>query len=239
MRSKKYFFLMVLFCLSGELFSQNEPKNYPVQMEKKFQTADYMVNYLLYLPENFEAYPHWPLMIFLHGSGERGDDLDLVKKHGPPKLAEEMKLPFIIVSPQCPAGSRWEPKPLIELIDHILAEFPVNRQKIFLTGLSMGGYGTWDLAAAFPGYFAAIVPICGVGNPADACNLKNIPTWVFHGEKDEIVSVQKSLEMIEAIQNCNGNVHFTIYPDAGHDSWTKTYANPKLYEWLLNQNKMN
>ena len=208
-------------------------------MEKEFQTTDYLMKYLLYLPEGYDARDNWPLMIFLHGSGERGDDLELVKKHGPPKLALEMNFPLIILSPQCRAGSRWETKPLIELIDHILSELPVNRRKIYLTGLSMGGFGTWDLAAAFPDYFAAIVPICGGGNPSDACKMKDIPAWVFHGQDDKVVPVEKSQEMVDALKNCGGRVKFTVYPDTGHDSWTKTYANPKLYEWLLNQNKID
>ena len=239
MNLRIYFMVSVLICFSENIFSQNDAINYPVQMEKEFQTTDYLMKYLLYLPEGYDARDNWPLMIFLHGSGERGDDLELVKKHGPPKLAYEMSLPFVIVSPQCPEGKRWETEPLIELIDHILSELPVERQKIYLTGLSMGGFGTWNLAAAFPDYFAAIVPICGGGNPSDACKMKDIPAWVFHGQDDKVVPVEKSQEMVDALKNCGGRVKFTVYPDTGHDSWTKTYANPKLYEWLLNQNKID
>jgi predicted peptidase len=113
----------------------------------------------------------------------------------------------------------------------------VDPDRVYLTGLSMGGYGTWSLAAAHPERFAAIVPICGGGNPADAAKLASLPVWVFHGAKDPTVPLERSKEMVEAIKSAGGNPRFTIYPEAGHDSWTETYNNPELYQWLLEQKK--
>ncbi len=234
MKMRKYLIVLVLCCIAGKLHSQYEILHYPVQVEKELQTSEYLTRYLLFLPENYNSEKNWPVLLFLHGSGERGDNLELVKKHGPPKLAFELNLPFIIVSPQCMAGKRWETKPLIELMEHILSEHPADRQRIYLTGLSMGAFGTWELASAYPDFFAAVVPVCGGGNPDDACNLWNTPVWVFHGDGDEIVPPERSREMVNALKDCNGKVKFTIYPETGHDSWTRTYANPKLYNWLLN-----
>ncbi len=180
----------------------------------------------------------WPLLLFLHGAGERGDDLDLVKKHGPPMLIEQgQEFPFIVVSPQCPTNRRWEPFELATLLDEIVEKYQVDEDRIYVTGLSMGGFGTWSLAAYQPDRFAALAPICGGGEPIMARLLRPIPTWVFHGAKDPIVPLERSTAMVEAIKAAGGDVKFTIYPDAGHDSWTESYANPELYEWLLQQKR--
>ena len=178
-----------------------------------------------------------PLILFLHGSGERGNDnLPLVAKHGPPKIVKKnADFPFVVVSPQCPSGERWDSKVLLALLDDVIAKHDVDPQRIYLTGLSMGGYGSWMLAAAAPERFAAIVPICGGGDPKDAGKIKSLPIWVFHGAKDTAVSLKKSEEMVAALKEAGSDVKFTVYPNAKHDSWTATYNNPKLYEWLLKQ----
>ncbi|MCH5375960.1 MAG: prolyl oligopeptidase family serine peptidase [Planctomycetes bacterium] len=195
-------------------------------------------DYLLYLPDGYDDHESWPLILFLHGSGERGDDLNQVKKHGPPKILESRKdFPFIVVSPQCPAGRRWEPFDLTALLDDVVSRYKVDEDRIYVTGLSMGGFGTWALAARTPDRFAAIVPICGGGEPGWARRLSKIPVWVFHGAKDTAVPIERSEEMVKALQAAEGNVQFTIYPEAGHDCWTETYDNPKLYEWLLQQKR--
>ena len=177
-------------------------------------------------------------MMFLHGAGERGDDLNLVKDHGPPKLASEGKdFPFVIISPQCPRNVSWSNKvdDLNALLDHIIANYEVDQSRVYLTGLSMGGYVTWKLASENPERFAAIAPICGGGERRSARRrLKNMPIWVFHGAKDDVVPLENSEEMVEALKKAgNDNVKFTVYPDADHDSWTETYNNPRLYEWFL------
>ncbi len=192
--------------------------------------------YLLFLPDGYNEQKSWPMILFLHGAGERGDDLELVKMHGPPKIVEEKKdFPFIVVSPQCPEKSSWtkEKEFLKELLDDIEARYNVDKDRIYLTGLSMGGFGTWSLACMYPERFAAIVPICGGGEPSAASKLKDMPVWAFHGVKDKVVSVEKSQEMVNAIKAIGGNVKLTVYPEADHDSWTQTYNNPKLYDWFL------
>ncbi len=148
-----------------------------------------------------------------------------------------MELPFIIVSPQCPKERRWidQTDVLINLLDDIIERYSVDQSQVYLTGLSMGGQGTWKLATDYPHRFAAIVPICGRGDTVLARrSLKKMPVWVFHGAKDKIVPISKSEEMVEALRQAGSTtVKFTAYPDADHDSWNRTYTNPQLYDWFL------
>jgi predicted peptidase len=207
----------------------------PSELERDFKVT---MKYLLYLPKDYDQKDSWPLLLFLHGAGERGDDLNLVKKHGPPKLIEEgHEFPFIVVSPQCPRNRRWEPFELAALLDEIVEKHKVDQDRISVTGLSMGGFGTWSLAAFQPDRFAALVPICGGGEPIIARLFKPIPAWVFHGAKDTVVPLERSEKMVEAMKQAGGNIKFTVYPEAGHDSWTESYANPELYEWRLQQKR--
>jgi predicted peptidase len=210
-----------------------------VQQEKAFEkdiTIKVKMNYLLFLPEGYDKGGQaWPLILFLHGAGESGNDLNLVKKHGPPKIVETKKdFPFIVVSPQAPRFG-WDVDTLNALLDDVVANYKVDKDRIYLTGLSMGGGGTWMLAAAHPERFAAIVPICGFQNtPADARKLKDLPIWVFHGAKDTAVPLKRSEDMVKALKDVDAvEVKFTVYPEAGHDSWTEAYDNPELYKWLL------
>jgi predicted peptidase len=201
-------------------------------------TVRVQFKYLVSLPEKYEdSTEKYPLLIFLHGSGETGKDLHQVLKHGPPKLAEEGKaFPFIVVSPQTTVRY-WNPDYLNALLDELVSTYRVDPDRIYLTGLSMGGYGTWSWAAAHPERFAAIVPICGGGNPENADRLKDLPIWVFHGAKDKDVKLEKSEEMVKAIKEAGGDPKFTVYPEAEHDSWTETYNNPELYTWLLSHKR--
>lgn len=197
--------------------------------------------YWLFLPEGYgERQQQWPMILFLHGAGERGSDLKKVKKHGSPKIVENRKdFPFIVVSPQCPKDDWWTDKVevLINLLDDIVARYDVDTERIYLTGLSMGGYGTWDLSCRYPERFAAIAPICGGGSLGRACNLKNVPVWAFHGAKDKVVPVARSAEMVNAVKACGGDAKLTVYPDTGHDCWTVTYDNKELYDWFLEHRK--
>ena len=199
------------------------------------------LDYLLFLPEGYGADPDktWPLILFLHGAGERGSDLNRVKVHGPPKIVEQQKdFPFVVVSPQCPAGQWWDPFALNALLDDVIKNHQVDVSRVYLTGLSMGGFGTWDLAARTPERFAAIVPICGGGNPSVAAfRLRDVPAWVFHGDADPVVPVRLSDEMVEALKKGGANVKYTRYPGVGHDAWTETYNNEALYEWLLSHQR--
>ncbi len=196
-------------------------------------------HYWLYSPYTENQPPKlWPLLIFLHGAGERGTDLNLVKQHGPLKQIDQGKaFPFFIAAPQCPAGEWWFASKLDLWLNEIIQSLPVDSTRIYLTGLSMGGFATWYWAIERPERFAAIAPVCGGGEPFLAERLKNIPVWAFHGAKDEVVPLRRSTEMVDALKKIGGNVRLTIYENADHDSWTETYANPELYTWFLNQKK--
>lgn len=202
--------------------------------------VDVKLNYLLYLPKDYNEDKAWPLMVFLHGAGERGNNLEQVKLHGPPKLiAEGQDFEFIIVSPQCPADKWWVgmDSHIIALVDEMMEKYKVDANRVYLTGLSMGGYGTWNVAGNDPERFAAIVPICGGSKSLLAARLKNVPIWAFHGEKDNVVPMSESVQMVDAVNAAGGQAKLTLYPEAGHDSWTQTYANPELYTWLLSHSK--
>lgn len=195
-------------------------------------------SYLLFSPSNQELKENGklPLIIFLHGAGERGDSIDLVKVHGPPMIVDkDSDFPFFVLSPQCAAGSWWQAEKLDMLIDEVVNMNDIDESRIYLTGLSMGGYGTWDLAQLRPDRFAAIAPICGGSrmNAFRASLLKNVPTWAFHGAMDSVVPLEASTRIVKSLKDAGGDVKFTIYPMAGHNSWTETYDNPELYEWFL------
>jgi len=209
------------------------------QQTSHTQTLSVSTDYWLYLPQKYQAdtTTSWPLLIFLHGAGERGNDLEKVKVHGPPKLADEQDFPFVIVSPQCPAGEWWNTYVLNKLLDDILSSYQIDEDRVYLTGLSMGGFGTWKWVAENPEKFAAIAPICGGGDPASAWRFRNIPIWIFHGEQDRVVPVKFSQDMAEALESVGADPKLTLYPDAGHDSWTETYNNPQLYDWFLSHTR--
>ena len=149
------------------------------------------------------------------------------------KVANGEAFPFVLVSPQCPEGIWWSVDVLCALLDEVLSKYRIDEERVYLTGLSMGGFGTWSLAMARPEQFAAIAPICGGGDPDQVRRIKDVPVWVFHGAKDGLVPVQKSEEMVRALEACGGDVKLTVYPEAAHDSWTETYDNPDLYAWFL------
>jgi predicted esterase len=204
--------------------------------QQTHQSMTLTLNYLVYLPPEYSssAETKWPLILFLHGAGERGDSLDMVKRNGPPKLIEEGKdFEFIIISPQCPARQWWSAELLNRLLDEVIGKYRVDEERIYVTGLSMGGFGTWDLASEYPQRFAAVAPICGGGHPEQAWDMRHLPVWVFHGAKDQVVTIGLSEIMVKSLKKYNNKVKYTIYPDADHDSWTETYNNPELYEWFL------
>ena len=210
--------------------------------QQKAEQYNIAVNYLLYLPQDYnkDTAKLWPLMVFLHGSGEAGTDVQKVKVNGPPKLIEQGKqYPFIVVSPQAPENEGWEPQVIIRLIKGLQQQYKVDKERIYLTGLSMGGFGTWNIASKFPTMFAAIAPICGGGDTTEVMKLKRMPVWCFHGAKDNVVSPEQSYRMVRALKKFNPDVKLTIYPDAGHDSWTPAYDNDSLYAWMLQQKKFH
>ncbi len=219
-----------------EKMSKSLPPGQHDQAFEKKVTTTLALKYLLYLPKDYgKAGEKWPLIIFLHGAGERGDNLRQVEVHGPPKVVKGKDLPFIIVSPQCPKDSWWpkQVEALIALLDEIVKLHNVDTDRIYLTGLSMGGYGTWSLACDHPERFAAIAPICGGGEPLFGPRLRHVPVWAFHGAKDPVVPLDRSEVMVQSVKKVGGDARLTVYPEAGHDSWTVTYDNPELYEWFL------
>jgi predicted peptidase len=222
--------------------------------------SDVTIRYMLFVPTSYRPDgPKLPLMLFLHGFGEcSNDDLSRVKIHGPAKIVENQPdFPFVLISPQCPPPTSedatkpltppelntliqraWKADQLIQLIDHVANQLNVDNDRVYVTGLSMGGYGTWRLAATYPERFAAAVPICGGGEPKKMAKpLSKLPIWAFHGAKDTVVLPSESQNMVNAIRRENGNLLFTMYPNADHNSWAPTYDDPKIYDWLLAQRR--
>ena len=194
-------------------------------------------HYLLYVPKTLPD-SGYPLLLFLHGSDERGNDLSNLKSKGPPSfLDKKQDFPFVVLSPQCPEGREWDTQNLLALLDHIEASLSIDKSRIYVTGLSMGGFATWNLAQVAPERFAAIAPICGGGNLDRICIMRDVPVWAFHGAKDTAVPYEESERLVQRLKEFGSDVKYTLYPDAGHDSWTKTYENPELYDWLLSKSK--
>lgn len=194
-------------------------------------------DYLLYLPPNYKprGRERFPLLLFLHGYGERGSDLEKMKVHGPFKeIAKGRQFPFIIVAPQMPeTQTTWDPDTLTGLLDEIESKYRVDRSREYVAGISMGGYGTWALAAATPDRFAAVVPICGGGNFLSAARLTKLPIWAIHGDQDPAVPIEQSRTMVDAVKRAGGDIKFTVVPGGGHDVWTPYFAGTELYDWLL------
>lgn len=195
--------------------------------------------YLLWVPPA-AAKPRagWPLVVFLHGSGERGDDLQKVKAHGPPKYAAAgRRFPFVLVAPQIPDEESWHSDELDALIADLLATLPVDPQRVLLTGLSLGGIGTWRYAMDHPARLAGIAPVCGAGDPQGARRLVRLPIWAFHGAQDDAVPIADEQRVVDAVNAAGGRARFTVYPDIGHNAWDPAYADEALYAWLLAQRR--
>jgi predicted peptidase len=213
----------------------------PVQEARTLEhkiTRTIKLEYLLYLPNGYgRSKKKWPLMLFLHGSGESGNNLEMVKTHGLPKLIDEGKdFPFIVVSPQLPTNGWWKTEMLALLLDDLEQNLQVDTTRMYLTGLSLGGFGTWAMVEEFPNRFAAIAPICGDGLEFWMRNITHLPIWAFHGAKDDVVPLEQARRLVNELKRLGSKkVRFTVYKNAGHDSWTRAYANPKLYEWMLEQ----
>jgi predicted peptidase len=222
------------------------------QVPRRFsfvQTRKLATDYLLFLPEGYASNSgrRWPLILFLHGGAESGSNIWKVAKNGPPHIATQMSnFPFIVISPQCPDGKTWSNELLIALLDDIEQRYLVDTHRVYLTGVSLGGFGTWSLGLSYPERFAALAPFCGGGDfitphmaegPREAA-LKTLPVWAFHGAKDPAVPVEESRRMVAIMQSLGDkDVKLTIYPDAGHVCWTQAYAGPDLYAWFLQHSR--
>ena len=195
------------------------------------------VKYIVYVPKQYNPEKPHPTILFLHGAGERGDDGQAQAKVGlgaAIRKAED-KWNYIVIFPQVPKN-KWFPdieKLVLAMVDKTRKEYKVDEKRLYITGLSMGGFGTWDLMCRHPGLFAAGIPICGGADTAAVAKIAKVPIWAFHGDKDNAVPIKGSQEMIDAIKAAGGNPKFTIYPGVGHNSWDKAYQEENLNEWFL------
>jgi predicted peptidase len=238
---------------------KESPMPWKEMLEKKeFEKDGGTLPYRLMRPETVEAGKKYPLVIFLHGAGERGTDNEVQLVHGVKDFAKpeaRKKYPCFLVAPQCPQGKQWVQVPwsadkhdmppvpsapaalLVGLMDELEKNLPVDLDRVYITGLSMGGYGTWDLLSRQPERFAAAVPVCGGGDEKKAGKMVKVPIWAFHGAKDEAVPVSRSRNMVGAVNKAGGAAKYTEYPDVGHDSWNGCYADPEMMEWLFGQKR--
>lgn len=230
MRTKlqPYLLVLILFVSFGIKAQQTE--------------HEYIVktNYLLYLPQGYDddTTKLWPLMVHLHGVGETGHDFNKHKGHGIPRLIEDGKqFPFIILSPQAPTRG-WRAEFVMPILKEVQKKLRIDEDRIYLEGLSMGGFGTWSIGQSFPLKFAALIPICGGGETYRAWTLENMPIWCFHGAKDGDVDISYSQNMVDSVRVYNKNIKYTVYPEGGHDAWSETYANDEVFEWMLQQRRI-
>jgi len=196
--------------------------------------------YLLYMPAGYRITPFkkWPLILFLHGSTERGTNVEDVRRLGlPAALDGGLRIPFLVVSPQIGPEEIWSSASLKKLLDRVMKELRVNPDRIYLTGWSLGGYGAWNMAESYPNLFAAAAPVSGGGDPELAHLIRDIPFWVFHGLQDVNVSPYQSMEMVQALQWAGADVKLTMYRDLAHDCWAETYGNRELYRWFLSNKR--
>jgi predicted peptidase len=248
--------LVLLICLILSTLTQAQPPRFS---REKYGEAGDTLSYRLLFPDA-NRLRKYPLVIFLHGSGERGSDNDAQLKWGVMNFATDQNMiahPAIVIAPQCPENQTWsslssdkdrkvfklnaEPsKPmrlLIGLIHQLAEKLPVDTNRIYITGLSMGGYGTFDALERYPHLFAAAVPVCGAGDTSRAASIAHIPMWIYHGAEDPAVSPLQGLAMFEALTNAGAHPGFTQYPEVGHFSWLGAYSDPLMMEWLFRQHK--
>jgi len=224
---------------------------------RQYQSEDgNLLNYRLLIPEGYDPDVSYPLVLFLHGAGERGDDNSAQLTWGVTRFAEDeimKKYPAIVIAPQVPAEEFWahlnwrqtdletrdEPRmPLalsMEVLDQIIDDYPVDTNRLYITGLSMGGFGTWDAIIRYPDKFAAAIPVCGGGDISKAGLISKIPIWTFHGSLDDVVPPSLSRAMVHAIQEAGGHPGYTEYPGVGHDSWIPVYNDDYVIDWLFSQ----
>lgn len=199
-------------------------------------TLQATLRHWLYLPPGYHEQPDkaWPLIVFLHGSGERGTQLDRVKSHGLPKLIDAgQAVPAIVVSPQCDEDLDWDPHLLHALLVALRGQWRVDPKRVTATGLSMGGAGCWDWAMTYPDDLAGIAPVCGYGRPLRLARMRAVPVRAYHGADDPVVPLSAQQSLVSDLRNSDGRATLTIYPRVGHDAWNPAYADSGLLPWLL------
>lgn len=241
--------LLIFISLCMTLSAEKAKAGKTVQVYPKSKDQ---LPYLLYLPKGYRSSKTYPVLLFLHGIGERGHDLNKLYKTGLPKNIKSGKhYPFIIIMPQCPndghyskKGTKqfwWNKDPIVKvknIIDEEVKNLSIDSSRIYVTGLSMGGFGTYKIINEYPDFFAAAAPICGHDfGKINASKLKHMPIWAFHGDKDKVVPLKLQQNTVNRLKKADVDVKFTIYSGVAHDSWTQTYANPELFKWLLSKKK--
>ncbi len=239
--NKNHFIFIVGIILLQSCVGQQTPHLIDAEMET---VVTEKLSYYLYYPENYETEPEkkFPILLFLHGGGDSGDSLGAIKRSGPPKMiVEGKKFPFLILAPQNPYQKKWwNTRAVNQLLDSIVATNRIDKKRIYLTGLSRGGGAAWEMAVQYPSKFAALAVVCGMTPvPYAAWIDKKMPIWVFHGEKDKSVPFTESETMVNRLQAIGYDVKFTKYPDVGHESWVKAYQTEELYEWFMQQQRLN
>jgi len=245
--------LIVLFCFGSisNSFSQSSLFSFEKYINADGDTLNYRQ-----LVSDYDPISKYPLVIFLHGSGERGDDNEAQLQWGVMNFAssQNMKMhPSIVIAPQCPKNMSWgnfskedmslQPSPtepmklLMELVNESIKNLPVDTNRIYITGLSMGGFGTFDAISRYPDLFAAAVPVCGGGDVSKSASISHIPIWIFHGALDAAVDPVLSRNMVEALTKAGAYPGYTQYPEVGHFSWIAAYSDPMMMEWLYSQRK--
>ncbi len=232
---------LVAFALTGCATFRGGDSMETGMISKTITVEDAERTYVVYVPPTYDPSDKWPLVMFLHGAGERGDDGadQSTVGIGPAIEANPERFPCIVVMPQCPKNVMWTDRydEINGALDATLAEYNIDRSRMYLTGLSMGGYGTFMYGADNVDRFAAMAPICGGGRVTDAAKLAAVPMWVFHGDADPVVTPDKSRTMVEAIKAAGGDIRYTEYAGVGHNSWDNAYAEPELMTWMLSQTK--
>lgn len=209
-------------------------------MNIKIEQSDNL-QYIIRFPDGYKNGDKFPVIIYLHGAGSRGNDINILKNTPYFNIINNhLEFPFITVAPQCSQNTWFDMfEQLKGFVFKIYDENFTDKNKIYLMGASMGGYGTWQLAMSLPEIFAAIVPICGGGMYWNASRLVNVPIWAFHGAKDTIVLKEESIKLVDAVNKCGGKAKLTIYPENGHDAWSDTYNSQEVFRWLLSNTNKN
>lgn len=194
-----------------------------------------MYKYITYLPKKHNKAQQYPLLIFLHGAPQRGDNFEKLKQVALPFEIEKnnLKIDMIVVAPLCPITDTWEPEKIYQVFVDVYKNYPIDLKKIYLTGFSMGGFGAIKFAKEYSKLLAAIAPVCSGGSKYVAPEIKDIPFWFFHGKQDKIIGYEKTEELFKELQKLNADVKLTTYEDLGHEIWNETYKNEELYQWFL------